>query len=130
MISHFKSNSNLLKDCRSIMKFSSVDISEATLKKKEGKKRTRNQLNDLYFNKAVSFDKNLTYSHSTSKNCQKKVSYSLNKTKDINKKKKSIDYTRVKYTQKIKKLPTYFNKKINISFVNLEGTLHLIIIKL
>lgn len=123
MINHFKSNSNLLKDCQSIMKFSSVDISETSLKKKDNKQRTRNQLNDLYFNKAVSYDKNLTYSHSTSKNCQKKASSSLNKTKDINKKKKSIDYTRVKYSQKIKKLPTYLNKKINISFLNLEGTL-------
>lgn len=126
MINHFKSNSNLLKDCQSIMKFSSVDISETSLKKKDNKQRTRNQLNDLYFNKAVSYDKNLTYSHSTSKNCQKKASSSLNKTKDVNKKKKSIDYTRVKYSQKIKKLPTYLNKKINISFLNLEGTLLII----
>ena len=43
MLNHFKSNSNLLKDASSITKFSSVDISDHTKKKKEQKKSTPNK---------------------------------------------------------------------------------------
>lgn len=119
MLNHFKSNSNLLKDLSSITKFSSVDISEHTNKKKDQKQRTRNKENSLFSNKAVSFDKKII-SRSISKINQKKTIAAPKQRKPEHQKIKSMICTQSKFNKK-KNLPHYLNKKINISYLNLKS---------
>ena len=119
MLNHFKSNSNLLKDASSITKFSSVDISEHTKKIKDQKQRTRNKENSLVSNKAVSFDKKII-SRSISKINQKKTITAAKPRKPEHQKIKSMICTQSKFNKK-KNLPHYLNKKINISYLNLES---------